>query len=470
MNKASISELGCVLVLASAPSNAATSLDQQQQISTQAEHSTGLPQQRNTRNFSRKTYSPLTSPILDHHPSTKSDRSKLEIINLTSPETVESFIELSKPELPTLDTVPSQPTICNPAEDKALNSDPAVTHRVKTTTSKSLLESFFSDYAAPGPEDYPQPEDFEMERSSPSSYTRSRKSSNAQSSPTSVSSFANTVGGKLGWFRSRAASNGSRKSPKSVKDMSPTALQQRHEDSELTAADPLFNLDIESSLFPDGPADPLDPASFITLLTHATCLIETLQTAYKARTTALCDLRADYAAQTDELDETETRARHLKMQLSDMSSRMADTETSLRSQLVEERKKREELELRDKDKAAKRRTNSRNNMRSNASDSGFESDTDPEYTTMLLDPDVEAEKQSTVALRTSDTDAEFRALCLDTRAVLEKDKLLSNPSTTETLWERRSTTGPSALLSENWILRRRVLELETTVDTCLGLL
>jgi hypothetical protein len=470
MNKASTSELGSDPGVASASVIAAASPDQQYHISTQAEYSTGLPQRRNTRNFSRKTYSPLTSPTSDHHPSTTSDRAKLEVINLTSPETVESFIELSTSQISNLDTVASKQQISNPAEVTAFNSDSAVTHRVKTSTSKSLLESFFSDYAAPGPEDYPQPEDFEMEHSSSSTYTRSRKSSNAQSSQTSVSSFANTVGGKLGWFRSRAASNGSSKTPKSVKEMSPTALQQRHEDSELTAADPLFNLDIESSLFPDGPADPLDPASFITLLTHATCLIETLQTAYKARTTALCDLRADYAAQTDELDETETRARHLKMQLSDMSSRMADTETSLRGQLVEERKKREELELREKDKAAKRRTNSRNNMRSNASDSGFESDTDPEYTAMSLDHAVEAEKQSAVALRTSNTDAEFRALCLDTRTVLEKDNLLSSPSTTETLWERRSTTGPSALLSENWILRRRVIELETTVDTCLGLL
>lgn len=112
----------------------------------------------------------------------------------------------------------------------------------------------------------------------------------------------------------------------------------------MLTADPLMHMDIDSALFPDGPSDPLDPSSFHTLLASATSLLTTLQTAYRARTTLLTDLRAENAAQSDELDEVDTRARHLKMQLGDMAARMADTEAGLRAQLVEERRRREELE------------------------------------------------------------------------------------------------------------------------------
>jgi hypothetical protein len=477
----SSSEVGCDYTTGSpVVQTGFAELQHHQSISTPVDISTESPQQTQTRNFSRN-FSRIISP--SELPSTcvseSSSPKQEEVVNLIDT----SFIKLSTPEPLQLDTgnqilekkegrdsadqrkVPQPVTRAStvssrPSSPTKLASRPSTPQSSSFTTSranagpkpsisKSLLENFFAPYAAPGPEEYPQPEDFEMERGA--NYTRSPTSSTGHrpqaSTSTSTTSFANTVGEKLGWFRSRGFPNVST-TTKSSTATSPTAIQQRHVDSEVTAADPLFNLDIESALFPDGPADPLDPASFITLLHNATSLIETLQTAYKARTTALNDIRADYAAQTDELDESETRARHWKMQLSDMSLRMADTETSLRGQLVHERQMREELELKEKERAAKRRANPRPSALSSASDSGFESDTDGEYQGSPLDSPVSFNKHSMAAL--------------DSRCTL--------PGAMETLWEMSALQGSSDLTTENYMLRQRVTELEGAVDACLRLL
>ena len=71
-----------------------------------------------------------------------------------------------------------------------------------------------------------------------------------------------------------------------------------------------------------------------------------LQAAYKEKSTALADLRAEQAAQLDELDEAETRARHLRMQLEDISTRASDQERWLKVELQAEQQKRQEVEAR----------------------------------------------------------------------------------------------------------------------------
>ena len=75
-------------------------------------------------------------------------------------------------------------------------------------------------------------------------------------------------------------------------------------------------------------------------------LLLRLQTAYKLRTMALHELTADKDAQEEELEETETRVQHLKLQLDDMAQKSLDHEkemAALRDELASERKARKEL-------------------------------------------------------------------------------------------------------------------------------
>ncbi|KAI9721536.1 MAG: hypothetical protein M1812_002298 [Candelaria pacifica] len=93
--------------------------------------------------------------------------------------------------------------------------------------------------------------------------------------------------------------------------------------------DELLNLDIEAALFPLGPADPFSPSSFKNLQVNAEGLLLRLQTAYKLRTSALHELTVEKKAQDEELEETETRCRHLKQQLDDMALKVLEQEKAM---------------------------------------------------------------------------------------------------------------------------------------------
>ena len=105
--------------------------------------------------------------------------------------------------------------------------------------------------------------------------------------------------------------------------------------------------------FPHGPTDPLAPASFNDLLANAEALLTRYQTAYRQMSTALVDARSEQSAQEDELDEADTRNRHLKMQLETMAARANEQDEQMR-QLMEdlafERRARQE------DEAARKRS------------------------------------------------------------------------------------------------------------------
>ncbi|USP78557.1 hypothetical protein yc1106_05831 [Curvularia clavata] len=111
--------------------------------------------------------------------------------------------------------------------------------------------------------------------------------------------------------------------------------------------DELLNLNISQALFPHGPADPLAASSFHDLLTNAEALLSRYQTAYRKLSTALVDAQSEQSAQEDELDEAETRARHLKMQLETMARRADEQDEQMRSlmeDLAFERRARQEEE------------------------------------------------------------------------------------------------------------------------------
>lgn len=111
--------------------------------------------------------------------------------------------------------------------------------------------------------------------------------------------------------------------------------------------DELLNLNVSQALFPHGPADPLAPSSFHDLLTNAEALLSRYQTSYRQLSTSLVDARSEQSAQEDELDEADTRVRHLKMQLETMAARANEQDEQMRrlmEDLAFERRARQEEE------------------------------------------------------------------------------------------------------------------------------
>ncbi|KAH8910115.1 hypothetical protein BR93DRAFT_993254 [Coniochaeta sp. PMI_546] len=115
--------------------------------------------------------------------------------------------------------------------------------------------------------------------------------------------------------------------------------------------DELYNLDIESALFPPGSPrdrDAFSPAAFKNLQANALGLLGRFQAAYRGKVAAARDLEAERAAQRDELEEAVVRAEHLRMQLEGMARRAAEQEGAMRGlveELVRERRGREEERL-----------------------------------------------------------------------------------------------------------------------------
>ncbi|MCJ1314373.1 hypothetical protein MMC25_008055 [Agyrium rufum] len=114
-------------------------------------------------------------------------------------------------------------------------------------------------------------------------------------------------------------------------------------------ADEFTSLDIKTALQPSGQLDPFSPSSFKNLLQNAEGILSRLQTAYRQRTLILQETLAEKEAQADELDEASTRAKHLKIQLDQVSERAATQESelvTLRRELEKEKIARKEAEKR----------------------------------------------------------------------------------------------------------------------------
>ncbi|KAF9694856.1 hypothetical protein EKO04_006861 [Ascochyta lentis] len=174
---------------------------------------------------------------------------------------------------------------------------------------------------------------------------------------------------------------------------SPTPAPTYH-----NADDELLNLNISQALFPHGPVDPLAPSSFNDLLANAEALLSRYQKSYRQLSTALVDAHSEQSAQDDELDEAETRARHLKMQLETMAAKATEQDEQMRTlmeDLAFERHARQEEEAARKRSLALIRsqpqcncqdTPRRRNRISNSElsiDSGFESDAETDAASLF---------------------------------------------------------------------------------------
>lgn len=115
--------------------------------------------------------------------------------------------------------------------------------------------------------------------------------------------------------------------------------------------DELCTLDLETALFPSGPPtdrDAFSPAAYKNLQVNAMGLLTKFQTAYRQKTLTMREMEAERAAQRDEIEESVTRATHLKMQLEGMASKALEQELAMRDlmdQLMAEKKARAEEKI-----------------------------------------------------------------------------------------------------------------------------
>lgn len=201
---------------------------------------------------------------------------------------------------------------------------------------------------------------------------------------------------------------------------SPSNLQQQQQQPPppAMANDDFANMNIMTSLFPNGQSDDLTPHAFNELLVNATTLLQRMQHAYKEKVDYIATMQPEMDVQREEVEEAEIRSRHLKMQLEDMGRRATEQEKAMQelaSQLSEERFRHQEArekearkasrsflkpapspsnadettddETTPRRKAAAKRTSAGS---TDASDSGFESDLDresnPRWSQDPLDP------------------------------------------------------------------------------------
>ncbi|KAI4152490.1 MAG: hypothetical protein L6R39_001796 [Caloplaca ligustica] len=109
--------------------------------------------------------------------------------------------------------------------------------------------------------------------------------------------------------------------------------------------DQWHDLDVKSALDPSPKADPLSPSAFKDLHKNAEGLLLKLQAAYKQRSQALHDILAEKDAQAEELEGAQMRTKHLKLQLDDMTAKLAEQDRAMMDlvdQLAEEKQARRE--------------------------------------------------------------------------------------------------------------------------------
>ena len=257
-------------------------------------------------------------------------------------------------------------------------------------------------------------------------------------------------------------------------------------------SDELLEIDISAALFPDEPPNPFSPASFKNLQQQAEGLLSRLQTAYKERTIALREMTAEKETIAEESEGAVTRARHLKMQLDDMTARFAEQDQAVMN-LVEElaqekQARREDEEVRKKTIRVVGDITSPSSghgslSRSNTiSDSGFESEDDSSADSVfsrrngtqspILSVSSASTRSSPDVYRTHEfhvpaSAAQNAHLRLPQGQPSAKGMLVHSCTNCEGVRASEAWSVVSILKEENQGLKHRVGELEGALDGCL---
>lgn len=305
-------------------------------------------------------------------------------------------------------------------------------------------------------------------------------------------------------FRRRETSESTRNTPAQQqarksswftrKPSQPTPTKPRHQEDELAT------LNINLSLFPNGPADPLNPSAFNDLLLNATNLLQRMQIAYKEKSEFITNLQPELDAQRDEVEEAETRSRHLKMQLEDMSRQAQEREKAMQdiAQLLAEEKMRvQELrenaarsiklvrrdstdgratEVSGQEQQEDNETPTRRRKRSSngsASDSGFESDLESVFSSSTSASGVQSPLSPHPISLVGD---DRRHWPLHPHEMKDGTRVnttaLQRQSSSSTTASKSSAAGPAwatveALRSENRDLKVQMAEMERELQGCI---
>jgi hypothetical protein len=139
------------------------------------------------------------------------------------------------------------------------------------------------------------------------------------------------------------------------------ASPMHQQQSPAAATDELANMNIMTSLFPNGQPDELTPHVYNDLLVNATNLLQRLQSAYKDKVEYIATLQPEMDIQREEIEEADIRSRHLKLQLQDMGRRAQEQESAMQalaSQLSQERFRNQEAREKESRKASRSYMNS----------------------------------------------------------------------------------------------------------------
>ncbi|GKT43869.1 uncharacterized protein ColSpa_04050 [Colletotrichum spaethianum] len=113
----------------------------------------------------------------------------------------------------------------------------------------------------------------------------------------------------------------------------------------------LLSLNVQEALFPPSSPthrDAFSPAAFKNLEATAVGLLTKFQGAYQRQNAALRELLIEKDTQAEENDEADTRIQHLKVQLENMASKVAEQEQSMQQLMAElnaEKKARQEEQM-----------------------------------------------------------------------------------------------------------------------------
>ena len=129
-----------------------------------------------------------------------------------------------------------------------------------------------------------------------------------------------------------------------------------HQQPSAAANDELANMNLMTSLFPNGQPNELTPHAYNDLLVNATNLLQRLQSAYKDKVEYIATLQPEMDVQREEIEEADIRSRHLKLQLQDMGRRAQEQESAMQalaSQLSQERFRNQEAREKESRKASR---------------------------------------------------------------------------------------------------------------------
>ncbi|KAL8896055.1 MAG: hypothetical protein Q9207_007895 [Kuettlingeria erythrocarpa] len=127
--------------------------------------------------------------------------------------------------------------------------------------------------------------------------------------------------------------------PKSKPPQVKVAISELH--------DQWHDLDVRTAINPTSSpdSDPFSPSAFKSLQQNAEGLLLKLQAAYKQRSQALHDVLAEKEAEAEEWEGAEIRSKHLKLQLDDMTTKLAEQDKAMMDlvdQLAQEKQARRE--------------------------------------------------------------------------------------------------------------------------------